>query len=76
MAAPEKTSHKDYTGSVENQRYTGIIKGAKLIANAKPRWDEAQRSFRNLIGDERWTVMRGVLGDTTRVVRHRNDTAS
>ena len=66
---------RSHAGSDKRTRVISLTKkGAKLIA--KPRWDEAQRSFRNLIGDERWTVMRGVLRDTTRVVRHRNDTAS
>jgi hypothetical protein len=35
-----------------------------------------QNSLPDLIGDERWTVMRGVLRDAMRVVRHRNDAAS
>ena len=44
-------------------------KGTKLITKAKPHWDEAQKIFLDLIGDQRWTVMRGLLRDTTRVVR-------
>jgi hypothetical protein len=32
-----------------------------LIANAKPHWDEAQKTFLDLIGDKRWTAMRGLL---------------
>jgi DNA-binding MarR family transcriptional regulator len=68
---------RSHAGSDKRTRVVSLTKkGAKLIANAKPRWDEAQKSFRNLIGDERWTVMRGVLRDTTRVDRHRNDAAS
>jgi DNA-binding MarR family transcriptional regulator len=44
-------------------------KGAKLLAGARPRWDEAQKTFLDLIGDQRWTTMRSLLRDTTRVVR-------
>jgi DNA-binding MarR family transcriptional regulator len=59
-------------GSDKRTRVISLTKkGAKLIANAKPSWDEAQKSFLNLIGDERWTVMRSLLKDTTRLVRHR-----
>jgi DNA-binding MarR family transcriptional regulator len=46
-------------------------KGAKLLANARPRWENAQKIFLELIGDRRWTTMRGLLRDTTRAVRHR-----
>ena len=46
-------------------------KGVRLLANARPRWDEAQKTFLGLIGDQRWRTMRGLLRDTTRVVRHR-----
>ena len=51
-------------------------KGAKLLASARPRWDEAQKTFLHLIGDRRWAVMRGLLRDTTRVVLHRPEAAS
>jgi DNA-binding MarR family transcriptional regulator len=44
-------------------------KGAKLLAGARPRWDEAQKTFLDLIGDQRWTTMRSLLRDTTRAVR-------
>ena len=45
-------------------------KGANLIANARPRWDNAQKILLKLIGDRRWIVMRSVLRDATRLVRH------
>jgi DNA-binding MarR family transcriptional regulator len=45
-------------------------KGAKLLASARPRWNEAQKTFLNLVGNQRWTTMRDLLRDTTRVVRH------
>ena len=51
-------------------------KGTKFIAKAKPHWDEAQKTFLDLIGDQRWTVMRGLLRDATRVVSHRPEAAS
>jgi DNA-binding MarR family transcriptional regulator len=58
-------------GSDKRKRIVSLTKkGTKLIADAKPRWDEAQKIFLDLIGDQRWTVMRGLLKDTTRVVRH------
>jgi DNA-binding MarR family transcriptional regulator len=59
-------------GSDKRMRIVSLTKkGTKLIADAKSHWDEAQKTFLDLIGDRRWTVMRGLLRDTTRVVRHR-----
>jgi DNA-binding MarR family transcriptional regulator len=59
-------------GSDKRKRIVSLTKkGTKLITDAKPRWREAQKTFLDLIGDQRWTVMRGLLRDTTRVVRHR-----
>ena len=64
-------------GSDKRTRIVSLTrKGAKLIATAKPHWDEAQKTFLDLIGDQRWTVMRGLLRDTTRVVRHKPEAAS
>ena len=58
-------------GSDKRKRIVSLTKkGTKLIADAKPRWDEAQKIFLDLIGDQRWTVMRGLLKDTARVARH------
>ena len=58
-------------GSDKRKRIVSLTKkGKKLIADAKPRWDEAQKIFLDLIGDQRWTVMPGLLKDTARVVRH------
>ncbi len=57
-------------GSDKRTRIVSLTKkGTKLITKAKPHWDEAQKIFLDLIGDQRWTVMRGLLRDTTRVVR-------
>jgi DNA-binding MarR family transcriptional regulator len=59
-------------GSDKRKRIVSLTKkGTKLIADAKSHWDEAQKTFLDLIGDRRWTVMRDLLRDTTRVVRHR-----
>jgi DNA-binding MarR family transcriptional regulator len=64
-------------GSDKRTRIVSLSKkGAKLLANAKPRWDEAQKTFLDLIGDQRWTAMHGLLKDATRLVRHRNEAAS
>ena len=64
-------------GSDKRKRIVSLTKkGTRLIADAKPRWDEAQKIFLDLIGDQRWTVMRDLLRDTTRAVRHRPDAAS
>jgi DNA-binding MarR family transcriptional regulator len=64
-------------GSDKRTRIVSLTrKGAKLIATAKPHWDEAQKMFLDVIGDQRWTVMRGLLRDTTRVVRHKPEAAS
>jgi DNA-binding MarR family transcriptional regulator len=63
-------------GSDKRTRIISLTKrGTKLIASAKPHWDEAQKTFLDLVGDQRWTVMRGLLQDTTRVVRHRPEAA-
>src|SRR4029077_6282000 len=59
-------------GSDKRTRIVSLTKkGANLLANARPRWENAQKIFLELIGDRRWTAMRGLLRDTTRVVRHR-----
>jgi DNA-binding MarR family transcriptional regulator len=59
-------------GSDKRKRIVSLTKkGTKLIADAKSHWDEAQKTFLDLIGDRRWTGMRGLLRDMTRVVRHR-----
>src|ERR1700719_3645667 len=51
-------------GSDKRTRIVSLTKkGTKLIANARPRWDEAQKTFLDLIGDQRWTAMRGLLRD-------------
>src|SRR5262249_34974456 len=64
-------------GSDKRTRIVSLTKkGAKRIAKARPRWNKAQKTLLNLIGNRRWTVMRGVLRDTTRLVRHRTDAAS
>jgi DNA-binding MarR family transcriptional regulator len=46
-------------------------KGKKLLANARPLWDDAQKTFLDLIGDNRWITIRSLLKDTTRLVRDR-----
>jgi DNA-binding MarR family transcriptional regulator len=51
-------------------------KGANLLASARPRWNEAQKTFLNLVGDHRWATMRGLLRDTTHRVLHRTEAAS
>lgn len=57
-------------GSDKRKRIVSLTnKGTKLIADAKPRWRQAQKTFLDLIGDQRWTVMRDLLRDTTRVIR-------
>jgi DNA-binding MarR family transcriptional regulator len=58
-------------GSDKRTRIVSLTKkGAKLLASARPRWNEAQKTFLNLVGNQRWTTMRDLLRDTTRVVRH------
>ena len=59
-------------GSDKRTRIVSLTKkGTKLIAGARPGWDEAQKTFLDLIGDRRWTAMRGLLRDATRAVRHK-----
>ena len=64
-------------GSDKRTRMVSLTKkGAKLLASARPRWNEAQKTFLNLIGDRRWTTMRGVLRNIAHQVRHRTHAAS
>ena len=57
-------------GSDKRTRIVSLTKkGIKLIPNAKPH-SAAQKTFLDLIGDQRWTVMRSLLKDTTGVVCH------
>jgi DNA-binding MarR family transcriptional regulator len=64
-------------GSDKRTRIVSLTKrGTKLIADAKPHWDQAQKTFMDLISGKRWTVMRGLLRDTTRVVRQKAEAAS
>jgi DNA-binding MarR family transcriptional regulator len=46
-------------------------KGLKLVEEAEPKWRRAQEALIEAIGDDRWSAMRSVLRDTTRMVRHR-----
>jgi len=48
-------------------------KGARLLASAQPRWDEAQKTFLNLMGSRRWTTMRGLLRDATHRMHDRTE---
>jgi DNA-binding MarR family transcriptional regulator len=63
-----------------SDRRTRIIlltkKGAKLLAGAQPRWDEAQKTLLKLIGGQRWSIMRGLLRDIMQTVLERTGAAS
>jgi DNA-binding MarR family transcriptional regulator len=50
-------------------------KGRRLVADAEPKWRQAQEALLEMIGEDRWRAMRTVLRDTTRIVRHRTVTA-
>ena len=50
-------------------------KGRRLIEAAEPKWRQAQEALLEMIGEDRWRAMRGVLRDTTRMVQHRTVTA-
>jgi DNA-binding MarR family transcriptional regulator len=50
-------------------------KGRKLVANAEPKWRQAQEALIDTIGEDRWRAMCTVLRDTTRMVRHRSITS-
>ena len=45
-------------------------KGFKLVKDAEPKWRRAQEALMEAIGADRWSAMRSVLRDTTRMVRH------
>jgi len=45
-------------------------KGFKLVEDAEPKWRRAQEALMEAIGADRWSAMRSVLRDTTRMVRH------
>jgi hypothetical protein len=49
-------------------------KGRKLIEDAQPKWRQAQEALIESIGEDRWRAMRGLLRETTRMVRHRTGT--
>jgi DNA-binding MarR family transcriptional regulator len=64
-------------GSDKRIRIVSLTKkGDKLVADAEPRWGQAQTALMEAIGDERWTLLRTVLRDTTRMVRHRTVAAN
>src|SRR5262245_20644694 len=44
-------------------------KGRKLLEDAEPKWRRAQETLMEAIGANRWSVMRGLLRDATRLVR-------
>jgi DNA-binding MarR family transcriptional regulator len=46
-------------------------KGFKLVEDAEPKWRRAQETLMEAIGADRWSAMRSVLRNTTRLVRHR-----
>jgi hypothetical protein len=46
-------------------------KGLKLVEDAEPKWHRAQEALMEAIGADRWSAMRSLLRDTTRMVRHR-----
>ena len=50
-------------------------KGRRLVEGAEPKWRQAQEALIETIGEDRWRAMSTVLRDTTRMVRHRADTA-
>jgi DNA-binding MarR family transcriptional regulator len=43
-------------------------KGRKLVEDAEPKWRLAQEALMEAIGANRWSVMRSLLRDTTRLV--------
>jgi DNA-binding MarR family transcriptional regulator len=51
-------------------------KGHRLVAGAEPKWVRAQEALMDTIGSDRWSAMRGLLRDTTRMVRHRTPDAA
>jgi DNA-binding MarR family transcriptional regulator len=64
-------------GSDKRARLVSLTrKGVKLLANARPFWDEAQKLLLDLVGEERWSAMHGLLQDTTRLVRQRTEAGS
>ena len=48
-------------------------KGLKLVEDAEPKWRRAQQALMEALGEDRWSAMRSLLRDTTRMVRHRAD---
>ena len=46
-------------------------KALKLVEDAEPKWRRAQEVLMEAIGVDRWSAMRRLLRDTTRMVRHR-----
>ena len=58
-------------GSDKRIRIVSLTKrGDRLVAHSEQRWDQAQKALMEAIGEGRWTVIRNVLRETTRLVRH------
>lgn len=56
------------TGADKRIRIVSLTKkGEKRVDDAEPRWAHAQGALMGVIGDERWTAMRTLLRDTTRM---------
>jgi DNA-binding MarR family transcriptional regulator len=59
-------------GADKRMRIVSVTrKGLKLVGDAEPKWRRAQEVLMEAIGEDRWSAMRRLLRDTTRMVRHR-----
>jgi len=59
-------------GADKRMRIVSLTKkGLKLVEDAESKWRRAQEAFMEAIGQDRWSAMRSLLRDTTRMVRHR-----
>jgi len=63
---------RSLAGSDKRTRIVSLTKkGAKLLSEANPRWNEAQKTLLDLTGEERWVAIGDLLRNMTRLVHHR-----
>jgi hypothetical protein len=69
LEQPTQGSHQ---GADKRTRLVALTKkGHQLVQHAEPKWQKAQQTLMEAIGNQTWAAMRDMLRDTTRLVRHK-----
>ena len=59
-----------HQGADKRTRLVALTKkGHQVVKDAEPRWQKAQQTLMEAIGNQPWAAMRDLLRDTTRLVR-------